>query len=52
MKRLRQRIARFVRRLLLLDDEFLCDRCKNDYGDACLAPERPNALECDRYERL
>ena len=29
----------------------LCDTCKNDYGNVCKRPERPNAMTCPDYER-
>ena len=35
--------------LLLGPDEFLCDTCKYDYGNACDLPDRPNARRCWRF---
>ncbi len=32
-------------------EEFLCDSCKYDYGNACNRPERPNARRCPDYRR-
>ncbi len=29
--------------------EFLCDRCRYSYGDACTRPERPNATRCPDF---
>ncbi len=51
-KQLKQRLNQFWRKIMLADDEFLCDTCKYDYGDVCRRPERPNARECDDYQRL
>jgi hypothetical protein len=28
----------------------LCDRCKYDYGTACMRPERPNAYRCPDFK--
>lgn len=36
----------------LLTGAFLCDTCKNDYGNVCNRPQRPNAVICPAYERL
>lgn len=36
----------------LLTREFLCDTCKNDYGNVCNRRERPNAIVCPAYQRL
>ena len=33
------------------NEAFLCDTCRFDYRNACQDPQRPNATECDRYER-
>lgn len=44
------RIKNLVRRILLLDPEFLCDTCRYDYGNVCLRRERPNALRCPDYK--
>jgi len=52
MKGLWKRLRRLFRRALLVEDEFLCDTCRYDYGDACRRPERPNAIECDDYKPL
>ena len=46
-----KRIRRLIRRILLLDDDLLCDTCRYDYGEACRRPERPNAVDCDDYEK-
>lgn len=32
-------------------NEFLCDSCQFNYGDACRRPERPNATRCPDYQR-
>jgi len=45
------RIKSFLRRILLLNPEFLCDTCRYDYGDVCRRPERPNALHCPDYKK-
>lgn len=29
----------------------LCDRCKYDYGNVCMRPERPNAMSCPDFKR-
>lgn len=29
----------------------LCDRCKYDYGNVCMRPERPNAITCPDFKR-
>jgi len=42
---------RLVRKVLLADNEFLCDTCRYDYGSACVRPERPNAMECEDYKK-
>ncbi len=34
-----------------LTGRYLCDTCKYDYGDACLRPERPNAIVCPDYSK-
>ena len=47
-----RRFRNRIRRALLLDPEFLCDTCQYDYGNACMRPERPNALECPDYKQL
>lgn len=31
--------------------KLLCDTCKNDYHRVCLNPRRPNATECEDYEK-
>ncbi len=31
--------------------KMLCDTCKNDYHTVCLNPKRPNATECEDYEK-
>lgn len=36
----------------LVTRQFLCDTCKNDYGNACHRPQRPNATVCPGYQRL
>ena len=51
MKTFFQRLRALLRRLTLQDDQFLCDTCKYDYGDACTLPQRPNAIVCDDYAR-
>lgn len=32
-------------------ENFLCDSCKYDWGDACRRQERPNAIKCPDYKR-
>ncbi len=32
-------------------ENFLCDLCKYDWGDACRRRERPNATKCPDYKR-
>lgn len=44
-------LKKLVRRILLIEDTYLCDTCKYDYGDVCKRPERPNATECPDYQR-
>ncbi len=31
-------------------EEFLCDSCRYDWGDACKRRERPNATRCPDYK--
>ena len=46
-------IKRIVQRLrYAITGQFLCDTCKNDYGNVCNRPARPNAVICSAYERL
>ena len=30
--------------------QFLCDSCNLNHGNACWRPERPNAIECPDYD--
>lgn len=46
-----RQLKNLVRRILLLDPVFLCDTCRYDYGNACMHPERPNAVECPDYKK-
>jgi hypothetical protein len=47
-----RRIAEGVRRIFTLSSKrYLCDSCKWDYGNACVRPERPNALVCPDYKK-
>ena len=45
-----RKLKRLVKKILMIEDEFLCDTCMYDYGDACTRPERPNATECPDYK--
>lgn len=45
-KRLRAKVA-----ALSAPGHFLCDSCRYDYRDACRRPQRPNATDCEDYER-
>ena len=36
-------------RELFTGSRFLCDRCRYNYGSACLRPERPNAIRCPDF---
>ncbi len=29
--------------------EFLCDKCKYNFGNACKNPQRPNAMFCKDF---
>lgn len=40
-----------IRKALMLEEKFLCDSCRYDYGDACTRPERPNARRCPDYKK-
>lgn len=47
-----RRIGEAVRRIFATGSKrYLCDSCKWDYGNACVRPERPNALTCPDYKR-
>lgn len=37
-------------RLRLAGHRFLCDVCRYNYRDACLRPERPNAVNCPDFK--
>ncbi len=34
---------------IMMGDAFLCDRCKFNYGNVCIRPERPNAKQCPEF---
>ncbi|HPB30185.1 MAG TPA: hypothetical protein PLB62_01890 [Candidatus Sumerlaeota bacterium] len=44
-------LKRILKRIFLVEDEFLCDTCRYDYGDVCRRSERPNAVKCPDYKR-
>ena len=47
-----RRLAEALRRIFALGSKrYLCDSCKYDYGNACVRPERPNALRCPDYKK-
>ena len=45
------KFKRIIKRILLIDEEFLCDSCMYDWGNACTRPERPNAVRCPDYKK-
>lgn len=52
MTRYFKSLRRWLRKVMMAEEEFLCDTCKYDYGSACTRPERPNATQCDDYTKL
>jgi len=38
-------------RRLLYGKVILCDTCKYDYGNVCINTDRPNATDCNEYQR-
>jgi len=47
-----RRLTETLRRMFALSSKrHLCDSCKWDYGNACVRPERPNALVCPDYKK-
>ena len=46
-----KKLKRLLKKIFMIEDEFLCDTCRYDYGDACTRRERPNATECPDYKR-
>lgn len=46
-----KKLKLLLKRVFLIEDDFLCDTCRYDYRDACKHPERPNATQCRDYKR-
>jgi len=46
-----KQLKRFLRKIFMVAEDFLCDSCKYDYGNACTRRERPNATQCPDYKK-
>ncbi len=46
-----KKLKHLLKKILLIEDEILCDTCRYNYRDACTRPQRPNATECPDYKR-
>jgi hypothetical protein len=45
------KLKRLLKKILMIEEEFLCDTCRYDYPNACTNRERPNATACVDYKK-